>query len=46
MTTTTADQTPGERIKAAQVGEFVTLQKVVPSGSLQARKLKNGTVAC
>lgn len=32
-------------IKAAEIGVFVTLQKIVPAGSLQARRLKNGTVA-
>ena len=40
-----SEPTAGDRISAAQVGEFVQLQKVVPVGSLQARKLKSGTVA-
>lgn len=42
MTTKT---TPDAAIKAAEIGAFVTLQKIVPAGALQARKLKNGTVA-
>jgi hypothetical protein len=45
MATPTTDPTAGERIRNAQAGEFVTIQKIVPTGSLQARKLKNGTTA-
>lgn len=35
----------GEALKAAEIGAFVTLRKIEPAGSLQARKLKNGAVA-
>jgi integrase len=45
MAIKTEDQTPGDRIKVAQVGEFLTLQKITPAGALQARKLKTGAVA-
>ncbi len=41
----TDKRTPDAEIKAAKIGAFVTLQKIVPAGALQARKLKNGTVA-
>ena len=37
--------TPDAAIKAAEIGAFVTLQKIAPAGALQARKLKNGAVA-
>lgn len=42
--TTDNEPTPGERINAAKVGEFVQLKKVLPVGSLQARRLKSGAV--
>jgi integrase len=41
MTTKT---TLAETLRAAKVGAFVTVAKVVPQGSLQARKLASGTV--
>lgn len=37
--------TPDADIKAANVGEFITLQKIIPAGALQARKLRSGAVA-
>jgi integrase len=43
--TMTDKRTPDAEIKRAKLGAFVTLQKIVPAGALQARKLKNGTIA-
>lgn len=42
---TTKKDTADTLIKAAQIGAFITLQKIVPAGALQARRLRNGAVA-
>ncbi|MBB2777970.1 UNVERIFIED_ORG: integrase [Comamonas terrigena] len=39
----TKAQTPGQIFHAMQAGKFTTLAKITPRGSLQLRKLKNGS---
>ncbi|MBM3370419.1 MAG: integrase family protein [Betaproteobacteria bacterium] len=38
-------QTAHQRIMAAEIGAFTTLQKVLPTGSLQARRLRDGSIS-
>lgn len=38
------DETAGQKIRALVPGKFVTLDRVKPCGSLEARQLTNGTV--
>ena len=40
----TADSTPGQVINGLTPGKFANLGKVLPSGSLEARKLASGAV--